>query len=79
VAIFKSEKVVYEDRILAVRNAEVRGSIPLCSTISCLFSTIYKLTSNASNSRITNMWPTVSAEVEIPFEIFTRRFDKTHS
>ena len=34
--IFKAEKVVYENRFLAVRNAEVRGSIPLCSTNNSL-------------------------------------------
>ena len=29
---FQGEKVGHENRFFAVRNAEVRGSIPLCST-----------------------------------------------
>jgi len=32
VTIFKAENAVHENRLLAVRNAEARGSIPLCST-----------------------------------------------
>ena len=38
-AIFKAEKVVHENRILAVRNAEARGSIP--PLLHHLFSSTY--------------------------------------
>jgi hypothetical protein len=52
VSIFKAEKVVHENRFLAFRNAEVRGSIPLCSTINQLRALLAVFISGATLAKL---------------------------